>query len=201
MQLSEVRSALRELAQRRQSAWMADFDHVLEEIIAEQRKKGRLHHAETAERFSICAEDTLRSVGSELSGHVVQLLTDQGKGQLTEREVLADFCATLKFGRDRLASKLLRAIEGLELPKRSDGMDGFNRFKQISHYDPGHSQLKDFFTGDAMSRGGKPLSEWRQTEVKREPKAMPPARVWFVALSVSVGIIIGTAIWLLAEIA
>ncbi len=199
MQLSDVRTALRELAQKRQSAWMAEFDAALEQIIVEQRKKGRLHHAEAAERFAKCAEEMLSRVGSELSGSVVDELQRQGKGHLTEREVLAEFSGTMKFGRDRLASKLLRAIDGLELPNRADGADGFDRFKKTSQYEPGQSEIRDFFAGHPMARGGKPLSEWRQTERTKEQKSTPPARVWFVALSVSIGIILGASIWLFSQ--
>ncbi len=199
MKLDALRAMVRELAQRRQSAWMSSYDSALAAVTADQRAKGKLHTAATAEAYAKCAQTVLRDVGGELAGNMVERLEAEGKGALNEREAIGEFAAAMKFGRDRLASKLLKSIEGLGLAS-GEGTDGLAEFKNTQSYEPGESKLKTFFSGHPMSRGGKPLAEWKPSVAVRERAPQAPTRVWFVALIVGIGIVLGTAIWLFAEL-
>ena len=105
----------------------------------------------------------------------------------------------MKFGRDRLASKLLKSIEGLGMAS-GEGTNGLAEFKTTQSYEPGESKLKTFFSGHPMSRGGKPLSEWKQSAPTRGRASQTPTRVWVIALMLGIGIILGTTIWLFAEL-
>lgn len=199
MKLEALRTVIREIAQRRQSAWMASYDTALATITTEQRAKGKLHTAATAEAYAKCAQTVLRDVGSELAGNIVERIEAEGKGNLNERDVIAEFSATMKFGRDRLASKLLKSIEGLGLAS-GEGTNGLAEFKITQSYEPGESKLKTYFSGSAVSRGGKPLSEWKQSAPARERAPATPTRIWLVALMIGVGVVLGTSIWLFAEL-
>jgi len=199
MKLEALRAAIREFAQRRQSAWMGSYDTALAEITAEQRAKGKLHTAATGEAYAKCAQSVLRDVGAELAATIVERIEAEGKGTLSERELISEFAATMKFGRDRLASKLLKSIEGLGLAS-GEGTTGLGAFKNTQSYEPGESKLKTFFSGSAIARGSKPLSEWKQSAPARERLEQAPTRVWLVALMVGVGIVLSTAIWLFAEL-
>jgi hypothetical protein len=199
MKLDALRAAIREFAQRKQSSWMAGFDSALAEISNEQRAKGKLHTATTAEAYAKGAQKLLSDVGAELATHILELIGPDGKGQLTEREVVAEFAAAMRFGRDRLASKLLKAIEGLGLTNAGEGTEGLARFKKTQSYEPGESKLKVFFSGSTATRGGKPLSEWKPTKVEDERPQGAPTRIWFVVLALCLGIVAFSAIWYVKE--
>lgn len=200
MKLEALRAAIREFAQRRQSAWMAAFDAAIAQTSADQRAKGKLHTAASGEAFAKSAQKLLSDVGSELAAQILESIEAGGKGTLTESAVVAEFAATMKFGRDRLTSKLLKAIESLGLASASGGSEGLQRFKSVSSYEPGESKLRTYFSGNTISRGGKPLSEWKQTAPPPADATAAPTRVWFVVLVVSVGILLGSGIWLFSEL-
>ena len=96
MKLDGLRAAIRELAQRRQSAWMNSFDTALASISADQRAKGKLHTAATAEAYAKSAQSMLSDVGSELALNILERLSSHGKGALSESEVIAEFAAAIK---------------------------------------------------------------------------------------------------------
>lgn len=168
---------------------MAALDAGLEKISAEQRAKGKLHTAATAEAFSAWAMTQLAEVGSEIAAHFVECIETAGPSVLSNREVLAEYTATMKFGRDRLAAKLLKSIRNLGLPNPRDGTDGLTQMNQLVRYEPGESRLTSYFKLNLDAPRSASKSTWQPTTGHGRKPATAARRIWLSVLLILIAIL------------